>query len=247
MTSKRSMRDDIISKAESLDDIQAGMARLDDVLDGPSYEAAPDGLGLGTSLSDTDRVVWPAEARTVLVLGLYHPKHDPRLDWWERGDSWGNRRLRAISRSLKQWLREAHGLGALPLPYYVEKGGLFLKDAAVRSGIGVIGRNNLLVNHKWGPRIRLRALLLEGDVPTTQRLEGFSPCETCKGFCQKACPVKAFPEGRYNRSICFKEIHANAENRTPEGEIGENGERNLVVKYCRACEWSCPAGHRRRT
>jgi hypothetical protein len=27
-----------------------------------------------------------------------------------------------------------------------------------------------------------------------------------------------------------------------DGEIGENGKRNFVTKYCRAFELSCPAG-----
>ncbi len=123
-------------------------------------------------------------AQTVLVLGLYHPEEDPRLDWWEHGDTRGNRRLRKISELLKQWLREEYDLNAYPLPYDVEKGGLFLKDAAVLAGIGIIGRNNLFLYPAWGPRIRLRSILLEGDLPTTEALDGFAPCETCDGFCQ---------------------------------------------------------------
>jgi epoxyqueuosine reductase len=124
----------------------------------------------------------------------------------------------------------------------VAKGGLFLKDAAVLSGIGIIGRNNLLLHPEWGPRIRLRSILLEGDFQATKVLEGFSPCETCEGFCQKACPMNAFPQEKYRRPICRKQIIANVENKVPDGEIGENGKRNLVIKYCRACELSCPVG-----
>ena len=75
-----------------------------------------------------------------------------------------------------------------------------------------------------------------------EALEGFSPCETCEGFCQKACPVKAFPQELYRRPNCLKQINADVENRVSDGEIGENGKRNLVIKYCRACELSCPVG-----
>ena len=69
----------------------------------------------------------------MLILGLNHSEKDPRLDYWEQGDTGGNRRLREISELLKQWFRKECGLGAQPLPYHVEKGGLFLKDAAVLS------------------------------------------------------------------------------------------------------------------
>ena len=54
-------------------------------------------------------------------------------------------------------------VSAYPLPYHVKKGGLFLKDAAVLSGLGIIGKNNLLLHPAWGPRIRLRSILMDGD------------------------------------------------------------------------------------
>jgi epoxyqueuosine reductase len=242
MTSKASLTTEVISQAESYDGIRAGIVRLKDVLKSPSYQATPDGPGSANE-PDYEKIVnWPKEARTVLILGLHHPEKYPRLDYGERGETWGNRRLREISELLKQWFRKECGLGAQPLPYHVEKGGLFLKDAAVLSGIGIIGRNNLLLHPEWGPRIRLRSILMEGDFQTTEILEGFTPCETCEVFCQKACPMKAFPQGKYSRPICRMQINADVENKVPYGEIGENGKRNLVIKYCRACDLSCPVG-----
>ena len=242
MATEVSLTAGIIAKAESFTGIRAGIARLEEVLKSPSYQAVRDGPGSKTQLDDASRVKGPMEARSVLVLGLIHPVNDPRLDWWERGDSWGNRRLGEISESLKQWLRKEHHLGAQPLPYHVEKGGLFLKDAAVLSGLGIIGRNNLLIHPEWGPRIRLRSIMIEGDLHTTKALEGFCPCETCEGFCQNACPMKAFPEGKYSRPICFRQMNVDVENKVANGEINENGKRNLVIKYCRACELACPVG-----
>jgi len=35
---------------------------------------------------------------------------------------------------------------------------------------------------------------------------------------------------------------ADVENKVPDGETGENGNRNLVIKYCRACELAFPLG-----
>jgi epoxyqueuosine reductase len=177
-----------------------------------------------------------------LVLGLYHPVADPRLDWWEGGDTAGNRRLREISELLKQWLQEQFHINAYPLPYAVAKGGLFLKDAAVLAGMGIIGRNNLFLHPEWGPRIRLRSILLGSDLPPTEALDGFTPCESCDEFCQKACPMKAFAAGHYRKSNCLVQMNADEQNKAPDGEIAENGKRNLVIKYCRACELSCPVG-----
>jgi epoxyqueuosine reductase len=233
---------EIISQAESYDGIRAGLVALDEVLKGPSYRAAREGPAPMSQLAERRGVDWPPEARTVMVLGLHHPENEPRLDWWERGDTWGNRRLRTISAFLKEWLWEACGMGAHPLPYQLEKGGILLKDAAVMSGIGIIGRSNLLLYPEWGPRVRLRSLLLEGDWQPTQPLQGFSPCETCEGYCQKACPVNAFPGGRYSRPLCLRQMEADAEDKVSIKETKNNGERKYVIKYCRACELSCPVG-----
>jgi len=239
MASKAFLTAKIISQAESYHGIRAGMARLKDVSNGPSYRAARQGP---ESTDHAREVDWPVQARTVLILGLKHPEEDPHLDYWEQGDSWGNRRLREISKLLKRWLREQYDLIARPLPYQVEKGGLFLKDAAVLSGIGIIGRNNLVLHPQWGPRIRLRAILLEAELQTTHAVEDFHPCETCQVFCQKVCPMKAFPQKKYSRQICLKQMNADEENEVAEGEVGANGKRNMVIKYCRACELSCPVG-----
>lgn len=242
MVSKASLTTEIISQAESYDGVRAGIVRLKDVLNGPSYQATQGGSRSTTQFDDAPIEDWPSEAQTVLVLGLNHPENDLHLDYWERGDTWGNRRLRELSELVRQWLREKYDLAALPLPYHVEKGGLFLKDAAVLSGMGIIGQNNLLLHPDWGPRIRLRAILLEKDLQTTEALKGFTPCETCEVFCQKACPMKAFPKGKYRWSICFRQINADVENKVPVGKIEKDGKRNLVIKYCRACELSCPVG-----
>ena len=57
------------------------------------------------------------------------------------------------------------------LHYYVEKGGVFLKDAAVLAGLGCIGNNNMLVTQSYGPRIRLRALFLNVELEPTGPVE----------------------------------------------------------------------------
>jgi hypothetical protein len=89
MTPEASLTTEIISQAESYDGIRAGIVRLEDVLQGPSYKATPKGPGTLTELDDVQVVDWLREGRTVLILGLNHPKKDPRLDWEERGGAIG--------------------------------------------------------------------------------------------------------------------------------------------------------------
>ena len=237
-----SLSTEIISHAESFPGIRAGIASTEEVLKGPSYQVVSEGQRSLSSLDTLPLVTWPENAPAVLVLGMAHPKNDPSLDWWERGNTKGNRYLRKISKLLKEWLLEEHGLKSQPLPYHVEKGGVFLKDAAVLSGLGIVGHNNLLLHPEWGARIRLRSILIEGDLQPTVMAEEFSPCENCNGICHKACPVNAFPDGSYSMSLCRKQMETDKANEVPYGEINEKGMQNMVIKYCRACELACPVG-----
>ncbi len=232
-----SLTAEIIAKAESMDAIRAGMVPLADVLRGASYNSELyEPADLNPIYDDHPTT------GSLLVLGLMHPEDDRRLDWWERGDSWGNRRLREISADLKQWMDDTHGLQARPLPYHLEKGGVFLKDAAVLSGLGVIGRSNLLLHPLWGPRIRLRSILIDADLPPTPPLDGFDPCRECDGYCQQDCPVDAFPEGAYSRPDCYRQMGVDVANKVAEGEIDAGGNAAWVIKYCRQCELTCPVG-----
>ena len=237
---------ELIAKVESIPGIKAGIARLEDILKAPSYQTVPDGeYGEYTaSLLANQKAVteWPPDAKSVVVLGLHHPEDNPRLDWYDGGNTMGNRQLMKISDSLKQWLKNEHGLSALPLPYYVEMGGLFLKDAAVLSGLGKVGRNNLLLNPEWGPRIRLRSILVEGVLEPTGPVEGFSPCESCGELCHSVCPKNVFSTGAYHKSICAEQLNTDCENSMRDGETAEDIAPGIVIKFCRACELACPVG-----
>ena len=240
-----SLSTDIIIKAESFPRIKAGITRLEDILEAPSYQVVPDSEWSNSLSSLSDGVTlneWPPDAKSVLVLGLHHPENNPRLDWWDGGNTPGNRRLMEVSDSLRQWIKDTYGLSALPLPYYVESGGLFLKDAAVLAGLGIVGRSNLLLNPEWGPRIRLRSILIEGELEPTRPIKGFSPCESCGELCHSACPKDVFSSGAYHRPTCIEQLNTDVANKMPDSEGGEHGNPRLVIKYCRACEFACPVG-----
>ena len=81
-----------------------------------------------------------------------------------------------INKELSEWIESTIGCKTYKLPYLIEKGGIFLKDAAVMAGLGCVGKNNLVITPEYGPRIRFRALLLNRMAKATGPLE-FKPCE----------------------------------------------------------------------
>lgn len=193
---------------------------------------------------------------TVLVIALSHPEDQPELDWWDGRGTIGNRQLIRILEQTRQQLETDFGLRTRRLHYYVEKGGVFLKDAAVLAGLGCVGKNNMLITPDYGPRVRLRALFLEEELCPTGPLV-FDPCAACSAPCRKICPEqalsgKAVPfaaidcpadlparDGAYDRPSCTNRmLQDDAEG---EGRASSAGER-MSIKYCRRCEFACPVG-----
>ena len=175
-----------------------------------------------------------------------HPASEPVLDWWSfkvPGFTPGNRVLRKQSKRLRVWMGEELGINALSLPYQIEFGGTFLKDSAVLAGLGVIGKNNLLVTPELGSDLRLRGIFIEAELEPTGPMIDFDPCNGCDRPCHSACPRNAFRSGSYEQSICKVEMDQNdADEKELDGPVMGIEDPCDVIVYCRGCELGCPVG-----
>lgn len=232
--------EELIAEAEKFDGIQAGIASVNKVLEGPSYKAE---AGVKWQDDHAEKTIkWLPNARSLLVLAMHHPKDEPELDWFDRGNTAGNRRMTEISKSLVSWLLRTHDIRAQALPYQKERGGVYLKDAAVFAGLGVVGKNNLLLHPVWGPSVRLRSVLIQDDLPPSAPLDNFNPCFNCDMPCRKACPLNAFDGGQYHRPACMQQLESDRKNSIKSGQIDSDGSTNFMTQWCRRCEFACPVG-----
>ena len=190
----------------------AGIADIESFKASPSHRIYPKiGGNLEVHWQDakddvkSDEVAWPADAVSAVVIGVAHHPDEPELDWWDGKGTPGNRILIRINKKLSEWIEDTFSIKTYKLPYFVEKGGIFLKDAAVTAGLGCIGKNNLVITPGYGPRIRFRALLLDRKAEATGPLE-FNPCEGCEQPCRKACPIKAFQNTVYSADALGQSI-----------------------------------------
>lgn len=219
----------IVEKVLKLGASAAGIASLELLKQSPShlmlarFGTKIDGEYSYESITDFGEIAWPAEAQSVLVIAVAHPRDRPELDWSSAsGDTPGNELLMRVGKEVAGWAETALGIGARAMTYWVEEGGLYLKDAAVLAGLGCVGRNNILVTQEWGPRIRLRAVLLNAQLTPTGPIE-FDPCHGCDERCRTACPQGAFGrvvvaasdagidalpgrDGTFSRSRCFVQM-----------------------------------------
>ena len=103
------------------------------------------------------------------------------------------------------------GYQAMPIPasqivdWKTQQGALSHKHVARAAGLGWIGRNNLLVNERFGSRIRLVTILT--DLPL--KIDSPSPknCGSCR-HCLSVCPAGAIQERQedFDHLRCYEQL-----------------------------------------
>ncbi len=106
------------------------------------------------------------------------------------------------------------------------RGILSLRHAGHLAGLGVLGKNTLLINDRLGNMIQLGALLL------SEKLEGdpIATYEACKDDCQlciQSCPPSALNGITVNQQAC-----------RPVSNY--RNERGFILKKCWECRRVCP-------
>jgi len=179
---------------------------------------------------------------SIIVIALRHPSNKPELDYYiiregaRFGNSKGNRQLMDISDRIGWWLSD-ESVASHDLHYYVEKDGVFLKEAAVLAGLGIIGVNNLLIHPGYGPRIRFRAHLIEAPLAPSISLD-FDPCMGCGKPCLEVCPVGALDQAGYMWDRCRDHADHNAAQAVITPADGDKP-ATREHRCCRLCEFSC--------
>jgi epoxyqueuosine reductase len=256
----------ILKKAKQFEVHLAGFANVEDLKGAPSFVFAPQlpvvdkviGTLEGEMELNPGEVKWPEEAKSILAVAVEHPEDKPELDWWYGQTSpSGNKLLINAVKAMCEWIPANFNIDVFHFPYFIEQGGIYLKDATVLAGLGCIGRNNMLVTPEFGPRVRLRAMALNIPIPSTGP-SGFDPCVQCDDLCRKACPQHAFDEpvyspetynqvilpgrdGSYARATCHIQIRKNSDEAKEQVPVGFS-KSVKALKFCRNCEWSCPVG-----
>jgi epoxyqueuosine reductase QueG len=108
------------------------------------------------------------------------------------------------------------------------------KTAAVRAGLGFIGKNALLINPRFGPGIRLATVLTDMPLEITE-IKYENLCGSCDA-CVRACPAGAI-SGRIFAPGMKREDFFNAEACSKNMKTYEDVGRGAV---CGICMSVCP-------
>ncbi len=106
------------------------------------------------------------------------------------------------------------------------RGILSLRHAGYLAGLGVLGRNTLLINDKLGNMIQIGALLLRKEL-AADPVATYEACEEGCDLCVQSCPQSALDGTTVNQQACRP--LSNYKN-----------ERGFVLKKCWECRKVCP-------
>ena len=174
------------------------------------------------------------EAKSIILLGFATPDKmvDTYYDDDKKFSKWIYDTIETRAWRICNVLRDA-GYSAVPTKR------LDLKRAGVVTGIGSIGKNNLLLTKEFGPRIRFIAIASDFELEFDAATEDYL-CTECYD-CWEACPGKTFSENGFDRSKCIGEFDP-----TPEMLEKQIAHRTRfgphTVSQCTECMFSCPVG-----
>lgn len=182
--------------------------------------------------------VWPA-AKSVAVLAVRFPEAPFHAQTMVSYTAVNDRLIAQMTDLLCRVAVEIerHDTAmALPMPgepyeyWDVKKregrGNLSLKHAAQLAGLGVMGRNTLLVTPQLGNRIVLGAMLIDVAL-TSDPMIDVDPCPADCRLCFDGCPVQAIGGRSVNQKRC----------RSHSGTVTPKGYALYTCFHCRAV---CP-------
>ena len=122
---------------------------------------------------------------------------------------------------------------------FVDSNTLPERYLAYISGVGFIGKNNLIITPEYGSYVFLGEIvtdleIYEEDKRSFDEINLFKECGKCD-ICYSKCPTKSINNSRKNCNICLSYITQKKD--LTDWEMGKLGGR---IFGCDTCQYSCP-------
>jgi epoxyqueuosine reductase len=187
--------------------------------------------------------------RSVIVLGV--ATLDEAFDYNIAIEFDGKRRwskhvyelLMAKAAWLAMWLQD-EGFKARPLHLRGSIDVIDLKKAAVLGGLGILGKNNVVVNKDYGPRIRLIAVFTDADLEPDKEVEDYY-CTSCNN-CLGTCPTGALMHSGLLRERCIGDFDPSPE-LEEKIKVMDKHPTPTTWLQCNKCLTSCTVARRKPT
>ena len=112
------------------------------------------------------------------------------------------------------------------------------KYAAVNAGLGWIGKNDVVITEKYGPRVRLSAILIDNEFVYGERIVKSNCPDSCTK-CVEICPYNALHDVKWDIGTLRNDIiDYKLCNQKRSLYIEKHGRKNA----CGLCMAACPIG-----
>jgi len=173
--------------------------------------------------------------RTIIVLGLSYPSKTVGY----KGKGYGvlsrysyNTDYHLVLKDVYKDIKKEFDKLNIMSHFSVDVSDIFEKQAATLANIGYIGKNQLLINEKFGSYLNLGTILV--DIDLSKNISILDDCGDCT-LCIDACPSSALDNG-FDRSLCISDI-------SQEKNILNNTEISYfktMIYGCDICQKVCP-------
>jgi epoxyqueuosine reductase len=162
-----------------------------------------------------------------------------------------NKDLAILTKSITEELDQIHieSLAIAPTVSTSELDSVYFKSlrtdlshkmVATRAGLGWIGKTDLFISKKFGPRLRLVSILLKTPVKAKSRPIDVSRCGKCN-ICVEICPAHAANGQLWNISIDRNKFFDPWKCRNQCAEFGRT-KLGQDARVCGICVSACPVG-----
>jgi len=119
------------------------------------------------------------------------------------------------------------------------------KMTGTRAGLGWIGKTDLFISEKYGPRIRLASILVDADITPGREPVSESRCGACD-LCVKSCPAGAATGTPWNTTL-DRDVFFNAFKCREHCRSVSRKNIDKEISLCGICVSVCPVGKRNKT
>jgi len=195
------LKDDLESMAEKLGADLFGVGRAEDLNDAPKGHRPMDIMSdaksvivLGMKLLDAQVDVLPTKGGDFFAdsqrQDLYAGHNESIAS---RLDGVGYLLARELEKRGFKAFHQMASRGGVDRRYL--RGLLSTKHMAWKAGLGVFGRHSLIITPRFGPRVRLAAIVTNVDLEPDKQLS-VDYCKDCKAPCIALCPPSALKKPR---------------------------------------------------
>lgn len=117
------------------------------------------------------------------------------------------------------------------------------KMVATRAGLGWIGKSDLFISKKFGPRLRLVSILLKTPLKSKSKPIEISRCGNCN-ICVDVCPIKAANGKLWDITVDREKFFDPWKCRSQCAEFGKI-RLGIDARICGICVAACPVGQKK--